>query len=93
MPVIFIISNVVMCPMLFNLENGDYKLIMNDDTPDYEMEMSCDEGYEMTGGTKITCKNGLWNQTPSLTKCYSTYVIIDVAMAMYICMQTHSDRV
>ena len=66
-----IISNVVMCEMSFDLENGDYKLIMKDDTPDYEMEMNCDDGYEMAGIKLFTCKNGFWNRTPSETKCRS----------------------
>ena len=66
-----VIANVVMCPMTFNLENGDYTLIMNDDTPDYEMEMTCDEGYDMDGVKLFTCKNGLWNRIPSQTKCQS----------------------
>lgn len=65
-----------MCPMTFNLENGHYTLIMNDDTPDYEMEMTCEEGFEMTGVNKFTCKNGLWNRIPSQTKCHSTCVIL-----------------
>ena len=67
----FIIPNVVMCDMSFNLENGDYKLIMKDDTPEYDMEMTCDEGYEMIGVKTFTCKNGLWSRTPSQTKCES----------------------
>ena len=60
-----------MCDMSFELENGGYKLIMNDDTPDYEMEMNCNEGYKMSGVKLFVCKDGLWNRVPSTTKCES----------------------
>ena len=67
--VIFML-NIVMCSMSFDLENGDHQLMMNDDKPEYGMQMTCDDGFIMIGEKNFTCKkNGNWNTPPSQTKC------------------------
>ena len=75
-----VISNPVMCPMSFNLENGDHKLIMEDGKVEYQMEMTCDKGYKMVGVKIFTCKNGLWSRVPSATRCVGMYL----TTSMYI---------
>ena len=56
------------------LENGVQDLIINSDTPAYEMKMSCDKGFDMIGVETVVCNDGLWNVLPSNTKCTSTHM-------------------
>ena len=62
-----------MCTMPPPLENGVQDLIMNNNTPAYEMKMSCDKGFDMIGVETVICNDGSWNTLPSSTKCTSTH--------------------
>ena len=62
-----------MCPLNFNLENGDYELIMDDTTVEYDMVMSCKKGFVSKGVERFTCKDGAWNRVPKQTKCSSKW--------------------
>lgn len=56
--------------MTHTLENGKHKFNMTNSTPEYEMEMTCDEGFIMKGTKFFTCtRNGVWNRYPGSTKC------------------------
>ena len=77
--------NIVMCPMTFELKNGNYTMIMNDKIPEYEMEMTCNEGYIMRGVKRFTCKKGgLWDQTPSVTKCVGNNNYCCIAISKFL---------
>ena len=65
----------VMCPLDFTLENGDYKLIIDDTKVEYHMAMTCKKRYIMKGVPKFTCKNGAWDRIPSQTICYSKLIM------------------
>ena len=89
-------SNPAMCPMTYDLKNGDQKFIMNDDKPEYNMVMTCDEGYTMVGVKNFTCKGGLWDRIPSGTTCVSMYVFdyvnkytLYIHNYLYVCMYVH----
>jgi len=62
-----------MCPMDFNLKNGDHELIMDDCKVDYEMVMKCKEGFVLKGVEKFSCIDGNWNRNPKQTKCESKW--------------------
>jgi len=64
---------VVMCPLDFNLENGDYELIMDDNRVEYDMVMTCKKGFVMKGVERFTCKDGAWNRVPRQTTCRSKW--------------------
>ena len=80
-----IFSNLAMCPMSYDLKNGDHEMIMNDSKPEYTMMMTCDEGYIMVGVKNFTCKkNGLWDRAPSATKCVGMYLTMYVSIFNYL---------
>jgi len=69
-----------------DLENGNHKLIMNDESPDYQMEMTCNDGYVINGVKTVMCDatKGIWtNGVPSLTKCESMYLYGFVDIHIY----------
>ena len=58
--------------MDFNLENGDYELIMDDMKVEYDMILTCNKGCIMKGREKFTCTElGVWDRIPSQTECVS----------------------
>ncbi|XP_065894517.1 sushi, von Willebrand factor type A, EGF and pentraxin domain-containing protein 1-like [Dysidea avara] len=68
-----------MCPMDFNLENGDHELIMDDMKIEYDMILTCDKGFIMKGLKQFTCTElGVWNRIPSQTKCDKVCTCLDV---------------
>ncbi|XP_065894513.1 sushi, von Willebrand factor type A, EGF and pentraxin domain-containing protein 1-like isoform X3 [Dysidea avara] len=68
-----------LCPMDFNLENGDYELIMDDMKVEYDMKLTCDKGFIMKGLEKFTCTElGVWDRIPSQTKCVKVCKCLDV---------------
>ena len=65
----------VLCDTNFKLKNGNFHLEFKDDTPDYKMTFSCNNGFEGKFYNEYTCSKGAWSPNPYSAQCYGKHLL------------------
>ena len=60
-----------MCNLNFEIPNAHYGLIFPEDSPDYTMKITCNDGYSPAGVMydQYNCIKGNWSPTPRYAQC------------------------
>ena len=58
-----------MCSLNFEIPNAQYELIFSEDSPDYIMKITCNDGFSGNLYDEYNCVQGNWSPSPRYAQC------------------------